>query len=129
MYPKTTKQVADLAGVSLRQMQWWDERGIIKANREKGDRSYNREQTIAAMIHADLRRRGSTTKAAKKAAAAWMRSSLGGLKPWDVSVLAAKQNGDLFWLPSSIDYIDPKIDGPCVLCDVRLIREKADASQ
>ena len=50
--------VCQLAGVSLRQLQWWDERKIISPRQEGHRRLYADSDVIAMMAIAELRRKG-----------------------------------------------------------------------
>jgi DNA-binding transcriptional MerR regulator len=53
-------EVAELSGATLRQLQWWDERGVLPARRfGRGVRRYTKRQAIEIMIAAHLRRRTS----------------------------------------------------------------------
>ena len=60
MVPQTfsTGTVARLAGVSLRQLQWWAEKQIVSAHIIGHSRRYTTNQVIEIMIVADLRRKG-----------------------------------------------------------------------
>ena len=54
----TSKQVVELTGISLRQLQWWDERGIVVPSREGHKRIYSRDDLAEVAILCDLRQRG-----------------------------------------------------------------------
>lgn len=55
----TTAQVAKLAGLTLRQLQWWDERGLISPTSKAGHRRlYSSTEARLAYIAAKLRGRG-----------------------------------------------------------------------
>lgn len=51
-------QVSGIARVSLRQLQWWDERKIVSPAHEGHKRLYSRQETIEISIIAELRRKG-----------------------------------------------------------------------
>lgn len=60
----TSSQIARIADVSLRRLQWWDEAGVVQpANRTDLDRAkghtrlYNHEQATEILVVAELRRR------------------------------------------------------------------------
>src|ERR1041385_38594 len=53
----TTAQVARIASVSLRQLQWWDEQGVVSPRQDMYGRAYTRDQVFAVMVLAELRRR------------------------------------------------------------------------
>ena len=50
--------VARLAGVSLRQLQWWDERKVISPRKDDRRRIYVPEQVLELLRVAALRRKG-----------------------------------------------------------------------
>jgi DNA-binding transcriptional MerR regulator len=50
--------VCQLAGVSLRQVQWWDERSIISPRQQEHRRLYRASDVLGMMIIAELRRKG-----------------------------------------------------------------------
>ncbi len=56
----TTAQLSAHAGVSLRQLQWWDEQGIVTPEQDTRGRRYSTEQIRAVQLIAQLRRRGVT---------------------------------------------------------------------
>lgn len=54
----TSSEVAKIAGVSLRQLQWWDERKVVSPRHEGHKRVYNPAEVIEITIIAELRRKG-----------------------------------------------------------------------
>ena len=50
--------VCQLAMVSLRQLQWWDERQIISPRQEGHRRVYEASDVVGMMVIAELRRKG-----------------------------------------------------------------------
>ena len=54
----TSREVSRIAKISLRQLQWWDERKLISPRQEGHKRVYLPEQVIASMVVAELRRKG-----------------------------------------------------------------------
>jgi len=52
-----SRDVARLAGVSLRQLQWWDERKVVSARIENQRRVYTAEQVLEILTVAALRRK------------------------------------------------------------------------
>lgn len=54
----STEEVGKLSGVSQRQLQWWDESGIVCPKKMRGDRVYSARDAISAMLVAELRRKG-----------------------------------------------------------------------
>jgi DNA-binding transcriptional MerR regulator len=51
-------EVAQVAGVSLRQLQWWDERKVVSPRHEGHRRVYGRGEVIEITVIAELRRKG-----------------------------------------------------------------------
>jgi DNA-binding transcriptional MerR regulator len=54
----TSSDVADLAHVSLRQLQWWDERKVVSPRHEGHRRIYLAEEVLEIAVIAELRRKG-----------------------------------------------------------------------
>lgn len=51
-------QVAEIACVTLRQVQWWDERKVVSPRHEGHRRVYNPKEVIEITVIAELRRKG-----------------------------------------------------------------------
>lgn len=54
----TSRDVARLTGISARQLQWWDERGIVVPAREGHRRIYSFEDLTEVAVICELRRKG-----------------------------------------------------------------------
>jgi DNA-binding transcriptional MerR regulator len=54
----TSTEVARIAQVSLRQLQWWDERKVVSPRHEGHKRVYLPEEVVEITIIAELRRKG-----------------------------------------------------------------------
>src|SRR5436190_17496599 len=54
----TSSDVAKIAEVSLRQLQWWDERKVVSPRHEGHKRVYLPEEVIEITVIAELRRKG-----------------------------------------------------------------------
>jgi DNA-binding transcriptional MerR regulator len=54
----TSADVARIAQVSLRQLQWWDERKVVSPRHEGHKRVYLAEEVIEITVIAELRRKG-----------------------------------------------------------------------
>ncbi len=54
----TSKEVVALTGISLRQLQWWDERRIVIPAREGHKRIYGMDELAEVAVICDLRQRG-----------------------------------------------------------------------
>jgi DNA-binding transcriptional MerR regulator len=54
----SSSEVAHVAGVSLRQLQWWDERKVVSPRHEGHRRVYYPAEVIEITVIAELRRKG-----------------------------------------------------------------------
>jgi DNA-binding transcriptional MerR regulator len=54
----TSNEVVILTGITLRQLQWWDERGIVAPAREGHKRVYSLDDLAEVAVICDLRQRG-----------------------------------------------------------------------
>ena len=54
----TSLEVSRLSGVSLRQLQWWDEQGVVSPTHLGHKRLYRAEEVIEVAVIAELRRKG-----------------------------------------------------------------------
>jgi DNA-binding transcriptional MerR regulator len=54
----TSSDVSRIADVSLRQLQWWDERKVVSPQHEGHKRVYRSEEVIEITVIAELRRKG-----------------------------------------------------------------------
>jgi DNA-binding transcriptional MerR regulator len=54
----TSSDVSRIAGVSLRQLQWWDERKVVSPRHEGHRRVYAPEEVVEITVIAELRRKG-----------------------------------------------------------------------
>lgn len=51
-------EVARICGVSLRQLQWWDERSVVSPRQDGHKRVYMTEEVVEISVIAELRRKG-----------------------------------------------------------------------
>jgi DNA-binding transcriptional MerR regulator len=54
----TSTDVARISGVSLRQLQWWDERNVVSPRQDGHRRVYLPQEVIEVSVIAELRRKG-----------------------------------------------------------------------
>lgn len=54
----TSSEVSRIAQVSLRQLQWWDERKVVSPRHEGHKRVYQSDEVIEITVIAELRRKG-----------------------------------------------------------------------
>jgi DNA-binding transcriptional MerR regulator len=62
----TSSDVIALTGISPRQLQWWDERGIVKPQREGHRRLYSMDQLTEVAVICELRRKGFSLQNVRK---------------------------------------------------------------
>jgi DNA-binding transcriptional MerR regulator len=65
----TTNDVIALTGITGRQLQWWDERGLVTPSRQGHRRIYNWDQLVTAAVISQLRRRGFSLQRMRKVVA------------------------------------------------------------
>jgi len=53
-----TQAVADITGLSIRQLQWWDERKLVSPQKEAHRRVYKASDVFLIAVLADLRAKG-----------------------------------------------------------------------
>jgi DNA-binding transcriptional MerR regulator len=53
-----SSEVARICGVSLRQLQWWDERKVVSPKQDGHKRVYMPEEVVEISVIAELRRKG-----------------------------------------------------------------------
>jgi DNA-binding transcriptional MerR regulator len=54
----TSSDVARICGVSLRQLQWWDERSVVSPRQDGHKRVYEPQEVLEISVIAELRRKG-----------------------------------------------------------------------
>ena len=62
----TSGDVVRLTGITPRQLQWWDERGIVVPVREGHRRLYSMNDLVEVSVICDLRRRGFSLQGVRK---------------------------------------------------------------
>lgn len=63
----TSGELNVLLSVSLRQLQWWDERGYVKPKHEGHQRQYSVHEAVTIGVLAHLRRAGVSFQSIRKA--------------------------------------------------------------
>src|SRR5213082_2464644 len=53
-----SSEVARICGVSLRQLQWWDERSVVSPRQDGHKRVYMPQEVVEISVIAELRRKG-----------------------------------------------------------------------
>src|SRR5580700_11015406 len=53
-----SSEVARICGVTLRQLQWWDERHVVSPRQDGHKRVYMSEEVVEISVIAELRRKG-----------------------------------------------------------------------
>jgi DNA-binding transcriptional MerR regulator len=62
----TSREVITLTGITARQLQWWDERGVVRPEREGHRRLYSMEQLTKIATICQLRRKGFSLQGVRK---------------------------------------------------------------
>lgn len=62
----TSQEVVALTGITPRQLQWWDERGIVRPAREGHRRLYSFDDVAEIAVICELRRRGFSLQRMRK---------------------------------------------------------------
>ena len=62
----TSQQVVSMTGITPRQLQWWDERGVVKPVREGHRRLYSMSQLTEMAVICELRRKGFSLQGVRK---------------------------------------------------------------
>ena len=62
----TSREVVALTGITPRQLQWWDERGIVVPERQGHRRLYSLEHLTEIAVICELRRRGFPLQRVRK---------------------------------------------------------------
>jgi DNA-binding transcriptional MerR regulator len=72
----TSNEVAARTGISLRQLQWWDERGLVVPAREGHRRLYSLDDLAEVAVIAELRQKGFSLQRMRKVVR-FLRQELG----------------------------------------------------
>jgi DNA-binding transcriptional MerR regulator len=64
--PFTTREVIQFTGITPRQLQWWDERGIVVPARKGHRRLYSMEDLAEVAVICELRQRGFSLQRVRK---------------------------------------------------------------
>ena len=62
----TSNEVVALTGITPRQLQWWDERGVVRPEREGHRRVYSMNQLTEVAVICQLRRKGFSLQGVRK---------------------------------------------------------------
>jgi len=62
----TSQQVVAMTGITPRQLQWWDERGVVKPQRQGHRRLYSLENLTELAVICELRRKGFSLQGVRK---------------------------------------------------------------
>jgi len=62
----TSREVIAQTGLTARQLQWWDERGVVKPQREGHRRLYSMDQATEVAVICELRRKGFSLQGVRK---------------------------------------------------------------
>ena len=62
----SSNDVIALTGITARQLQWWDERGVVVPGREGHRRVYSWDELVTVAVICQLRRRGFSLQRMRK---------------------------------------------------------------
>ena len=62
----SSQEVIALTGISARQLQWWDERGVVKPQRQGHRRLYSMQNVTEIAVICELKRKGFSLQAVRK---------------------------------------------------------------
>jgi DNA-binding transcriptional MerR regulator len=62
----SSREVIVLTGVTARQLQWWDERGVVRPQREAHRRLYSMQNIMEMAVICELRRKGFSLQGVRK---------------------------------------------------------------
>ncbi len=62
----SSQQIVELTGITPRQLQWWDERGVVKPERQGHRRLYSMAQLTEVAVICQLRRKGFSLQQVRK---------------------------------------------------------------
>jgi DNA-binding transcriptional MerR regulator len=62
----TSNEVLSLTGITARQLQWWDERGIVTPEHQGHRRMYAWDELVTVAVICQLRRRGFSLQRVRK---------------------------------------------------------------
>ena len=62
----TSQQVIQSTGITARQLQWWDERGVVKPDREGHRRLYSMNQLSEVAVICQLLRKGFSLQSVRR---------------------------------------------------------------
>lgn len=62
----TSHEVVALTGITLRQLQWWDERGVVRPERDGHRRMYSVDEVTEVAVICQLRHKGFSLQGVRK---------------------------------------------------------------
>jgi DNA-binding transcriptional MerR regulator len=62
----SSQDVIAMTGITARQLQWWDERGVVKPEREGHRRLYSMQNLTEVAVICELRRKGFSLQGVRK---------------------------------------------------------------
>jgi DNA-binding transcriptional MerR regulator len=62
----TSREVIALTGITARQLQWWDERGVVRPDRDGHRRLYSMNRLTEIAVICQLRRKGFSLQGVRK---------------------------------------------------------------
>src|SRR6266478_9509364 len=62
----SSEEVAELSGVTARQLQWWDEKGVVSPQHQGHRRRYRLEELLEVSVISELRQKGFSLQKIRK---------------------------------------------------------------
>jgi len=62
----SSKEVIALTGITARQLQWWDEKGVVRPQRQAHRRVYSMQNVMEMAVISELRRKGFSLQGVRK---------------------------------------------------------------
>lgn len=111
-----TYQLARAAGVTLRQLQWWDEKKIVRPVQDRHARLYGPSEVRQVKMIADLRRKGLSLQQVRK-----LLKFMAGALPGDVLLYRTKSPRFPKLYRDAAEAMEAALDerGPVILAMVR----------
>jgi DNA-binding transcriptional MerR regulator len=73
---RTSAEVSEISGVSLRQLQWWDEQKVVSPRHQGHRRVYTPAEVVEITVIAELRRKGFSLQKIRRVLK-WMQREMG----------------------------------------------------
>lgn len=125
----SSEQVCEVAGVSARQLQWFDEKGVVCPLHIGHRRQYQSHEVLAILVLTEIRRRGLSLQRSRKIIARFLADAADVHKRLYryllIEMKGSRVVAEAFNSEDSVLATLPE-RGPCILVDVASLREKCN---